>query len=171
MGWLANILARDAKEDDGWVDNPEGFIIPDRLTFDAASRRQVDENGFLHVASSHISKETVNPYYGRDIPGWQALNLEPGRIYQGYRKGEELALSADTFNGLPLLMGHYLESASDPQKEHRVGSLGTDAVFNAPYLDNSLIITDAQAIQAVQDGRAAELSCAYRYEPVFSAGV
>ena len=35
------------------------------LAFDAASARSLDENGFLHVTSSHITKATVNPYYGR----------------------------------------------------------------------------------------------------------
>ena len=31
------------------------------LAFDASSARTVDENGFLHVTSSHITKATVNP--------------------------------------------------------------------------------------------------------------
>ena len=38
------------------------------LAFDASSARTVDENGFLHVTSSHITKATVNPYYGRGNP-------------------------------------------------------------------------------------------------------
>ncbi|MDR2075717.1 MAG: DUF2213 domain-containing protein, partial [Desulfovibrio sp.] len=142
----------------------------DHLTFDTASRRRFDENGFLHVEVSHISKETVNPYYGREIPNWRERGLDPEKIYQGYRSGAELAKGAGTFNGLPLLLGHYPESAEEPQKEHRVGSLGTDAAFNAPYLDNSIIITDADAIEAVESGRAVELSSAYRYEPLFESG-
>ena len=45
---------------------------PDTLSLDAApSMRSKDANGFLHVASSNISKEVVNPYYGREIPGWE----------------------------------------------------------------------------------------------------
>ena len=40
------------------------------LALDAASKRHKDVNGFLHVDASNISKETVNPYYGREIPGW-----------------------------------------------------------------------------------------------------
>ena len=48
------------------------------LTFDAApSQRETDENGFLHVGASHITKATVNPYYGREIPGWQEAGLDP----------------------------------------------------------------------------------------------
>ncbi|HIU17301.1 MAG TPA: hypothetical protein IAB01_02495 [Candidatus Avidesulfovibrio excrementigallinarum] len=34
----------------------------DHLAVDAKSARTVDENGFLYVAKSHISKETVKPY-------------------------------------------------------------------------------------------------------------
>ena len=143
-----------------------------RLALDAsAGNRHFDENGFLHVAVSHISKETVNPYYGREIPGWEALGLDPERIYHGWRAGAELAAGAASFNGLPLLLDHYVDSAAAPQKEHRVGSLGTDAAFRAPYLDNSLIVTDAAAIAAIESGAARELSAAYMYDPVFAPGV
>ena len=44
-------------------------MLKTTIVLDTASRRHKDENGFLHVASSHISKETVNPYYGREVPG------------------------------------------------------------------------------------------------------
>ena len=141
-----------------------------RIALDASSARRFDENGFLHVAASHISKECVNPYYGSEIPGWEELGLDPERVYYGWRAGAELAAGAATFNGLPLLLDHHVDSAAAPQKEHRVGSLGTDAAFVAPYLDNSLIITDATAIEAIESGRCRELSAAYMYEPLFRPG-
>ena len=144
---------------------------PDTLSLDAApSMRSKDANGFLHVASSNISKEVVNPYYGREIPGWEEKGLDPNHIFYGYRAGEELAKAAKTFDGLPLLIDHHIEDAEDPQKEYRVGSLGTDARWEAPYLKNSLIVTDAEAIRAIEDGRMKELSCAYRYEPDWTPG-
>ena len=157
-------------------------MIRTTITLDTASARRLDENGYLHVASSHISKETVNPYYGREVPGWEALELDPERIYQVYRPGEELARGADTFNGLPLHLEHHVDSAENPQKEHRVGSLGTDAAFNAPYLDNSLTITDWAAIVGLDPEKYGEteeekkrpkikeLSAAYIYDPVVEAG-
>ena len=38
------------------------------LTFDSTpSVRTKDENGFLHVALTPISKATVNPYLGKEI--------------------------------------------------------------------------------------------------------
>ncbi|MEG2172366.1 MAG: DUF2213 domain-containing protein [Desulfovibrionaceae bacterium] len=140
------------------------------IAFDSKSQRRMDENGFMHVSLSHISKETVNPYYGREIPDWQNMGLDPERVYQGYRAGEELAQAAATFNGLPLLQGHHVEHAEAPQKEFRVGSLGTNAVYAAPYLDNSLVITDAEAIRAIEQGTSMELSAAYMYDADFTAG-
>ena len=158
-------LFRDATPDE--VKN----MGKDSHAFDfSPSMRTKDENGFLRVASSHISKETVNPYYGREIPGWQELGLDPEHIYYGYRAGDELKKAAHTFDGLPLLLGHHVESAADPQKEYRVGSSGPDARWNEPYLDNSLFITDEAAIRAVEDGTAKEVSCAYLYDPDFTPG-
>ena len=140
------------------------------IAFDAASARTTDANGFLHVAMSNISKEAVNPYYGREIPGWEKEGLDPNKIYQGYRPGDELAKAASTFNGLPILLDHKVDSAADPQKLLRVGSMGTDAVYEAPYLKNSLAFTDAQAIEAIEAEQKVELSSAYRYTPVFEPG-
>lgn len=141
------------------------------FALDATTRRHKDENGFLHVAASHISKECVSPYYGCEIPGWEERGLEPERIYHGYRASSELARAAATFNGLPLLLGHHAESAENPQKEHRIGSLGTEAAFHAPYLDNDIVITDGDAIARVERGETVQLSAAYRYDPVFSPGM
>ena len=139
------------------------------LALDAGeSRRRIDENGFLHVASSHVSKEQVAPYWGREIPGWQELGLDPARLYFGYRPAEELAAAAPTLNGLPILWGHSPESAEEPQMDRRIGSMGTEAAWNPPYLDNSLIFTVGEAIDAITSGRERELSLSYRYDPDFS---
>jgi hypothetical protein len=141
-----------------------------RLAFDRATVRRIDANGFLHVDLCHISKECVNPYHGEEIPGWKKHSLDPDKVYYGYRAGAELTKAAATFNGLPLLRDHYAESAENPQKEHRVGSMGTDAVFAAPYLNNSLTVTDAEAIHDIESGFARELSASYQYDPVFTPG-
>ena len=141
------------------------------LTFDAApSVRHKDENGYLHVAVTPISKAGVNPYLGREIPGAEKLGLDPERIYYGLRHPDELKKAVGTFNGLPLLTDHHPTDAENPAKEYTVGSVGTDAAFEMPYLKNSLTVTDGQAIDDVESGRAKELSCAYRYEPDFTPG-
>ncbi len=106
----------------------------DNIAFDKQSVRSVDANGFLRVGVSNISRECVNPYYGREIPSHVELGLDPEKIYQGYRKGRELEKAASSFSGLPLLLDHHFESADNPQKEYRVGSLGTDVRFETPFL-------------------------------------
>lgn len=140
------------------------------LALDQVTQRHKDDNGFLHVAETNITKEIVNPYYGREIPGWKEAGLDPNRVYYGFRPGEELAKAASSFDGLPLQMGHHPDSAENPQKEHRVGSIGTGTRWEPPYLKAPLIITDQAAIDAVENGRAREISCAYAYTPDFQHG-
>ena len=45
------------------------------------SMRTKDENGFLHVALTPISKATVNPYLGREIPFAEEHGFDPEKIY------------------------------------------------------------------------------------------
>ena len=91
-------------------------------------------------------------------------------IYYVVRDPHELERAAPSFNGLPVLMDHHDVDAENPKKEFTVGSTGTDAVFDGVYLKNSLSITDAEAIRAIEDGTAKEISCAYRFRPDFTAG-
>lgn len=142
------------------------------MTFDAApSARSIDENGFLHVGGSHITKATVNPYYGREIPNWQDAGLDPDKVYYGLRDPKELQASLKTWEGLPLHIEHHIDSADEPEKLTRVGAVGTGAVWNAPYVDAPLTVWDGGAIDAIEDGSFRELSCAYRYDPDFTPGI
>lgn len=141
------------------------------LALDADSRRRIDDNGFMHVESSHITKEQVAPYRGLEIPGWEKLGLDPDRIYSGYRPAEELEKALHTFNGLPIMLMHHTVSANNPKKEYQVGSMATNAQWNAPYVDNGMIFTDAVGIEAVRNGTCREISCAYQYDPDFTPGV
>ncbi len=146
------------------------MTAPRTLTFDAApSARSTDENGFLHVSSSHITKATVNPYYGREIPGWQEAGLDPEAVYYGFRAPEELKKSLPTWQGLPLHIEHHIDSAEEPARLTRVGAVGA-AVWNAPYIDAPLTVWNGDAIAAIEDGSFRELSCAYRYDPDFTPG-
>jgi len=140
------------------------------LAFDR-SARTYDADGRLHVALTNISKATVNPYYGREIPGYKDLGLDADKIYHLLRAPEELAKGSASFNNIPLLSKHIPVSADEPRKELVVGSTGTDAVFNEPFLQNSLVVWDAEAIAGIETKEQCELSCAYRYIPVMSPGV
>ena len=140
------------------------------LALDKSSARTFDENGYMHVSASHITKAVVNPYYGNEIPGWEERGLEPDKIYYGYRDPEELKESLSSWAGLPLHVEHHIDSADDPQKLTRVGAVGTEVVWNAPYIDAPLTIWDGEAIKAVENGSYRELSCAYRYDPDWTPG-
>ena len=144
------------------------------IALDKGTARHTDANGFLHVDGCNISKATVNPYLGQEIPNWEALGLERGKKYMILRPPDELKKAAATFNNLPLMNKHIpLDkfNLEDPKiKEHYVGSTGTDAVFKFPYLINSLVIHTATAIKEVEDEVKQELSCAYRYQIVMESG-
>lgn len=144
-----------------------------RFAFDR-SGRSYDADGRLHVRVSNISKATVNPYRGDEIPGHEALGLDPMRVYYLLRHPDELAAGAVTFNNLPLLSQHvpvtaYGEDSHMPGLV--VGSLGTDAEYDHPYLRNSLVVWSGPAIEAIEQREMQELSCAYRYEPDMTRGV
>ena len=127
------------------------------------SLRSYDQDGRLHVESSNISKATVNPYYGSEIPNYQQLGLEPKKVYYLLRDPEELEKAAPTFNNLPLLSKHIPVSADEPKKEVIAGTTGSDTVFEDGYLKCSLAVWDAEAIAGIESGEQMELSSAYRY--------
>ena len=144
----------------------------DLIAFDRASVRTMDDNGFLHVKISPFTKEQVAPYYGREIPGYRELGLDPDKIYYGYRPAEELSKpeTVASINGIPVQLRHHAEFADAPARETRVGATGTDAEWRAPYLMNSLTIFDADAQKAINSGALRELSMAYHYRPEMQAG-
>lgn len=142
---------------------------------DLASVRRVDEQGFLHVDVTNISKATVNGYLGSEIPDGAALGLAPDRIYQLLRDPKELEKAASTFNNLPILRDHQPVASNDYPKDLIIGSTGTEAVYDEPYLKNSIVIWTAQDIADIESKKKCEISCGYRYrviiEPGFYQGV
>lgn len=144
----------------------------EKIALDAQSKRTYDENGFLHVSISPLTRVQVAPYRGCEIPGWQELGLEPERVYRGYRPASELSKpdTVESVNGIPIQLAHHMDYADNPAKNTRVGSTGTDGAFHPPFLTNSLHIQDKNAIDRINDGSMRELSLAYRYKPVFTPG-
>ena len=142
----------------------------DKNTIAQDSARSYDKDGRLHVAVSNISKATVNPYYGSEIPNYQQLGLEPKKVYYLLRDPEELEKAAPTFNNLPLLSKHIPVSADEPQKEVIAGTTGSDTVFEDGYLKCSLAVWDAEAIAGIESGEQVELSSAYHYTADMTAG-
>lgn len=144
----------------------------DNFSIDKDSVRTVDDNGFLHVAVSPVTKEQVAPYYGHEIPNHEELGFESDVIYHGYRPASELSKpdTIQSLNGIPIQFEHHADYANAPAKDTRIGSTGDDAKWEAPYLTNSLHFHDAKAIDRIKDGSMRELSLAYRYTPVKKEG-
>lgn len=133
------------------------------FAFDRASVRTYDADGMLHVSSTPISKSNVCVYYGKEIPDAEALGLIPDKAYRLLRDPEELRKAAPTFNNKPVLNKHLPFTVVNPPKESIVGSTGTDARFEAPYLYNSMGIHDLDSIMGVETERQKEISSSYRY--------
>jgi len=140
-----------------------------KLAFDRSARR-IDVDGRLHVDRSHISKSNISPYYGSEVPGFDVLGLEPEKVYRLLRDPVELERAAPTFARLPILSKHVPTTVDDPQTELVVGAIGSNVIFEAPYLDADLCVWDAAAIAGIETEKIRELSCAYRYVPVMEAG-
>jgi hypothetical protein len=141
------------------------------IALDRDSVRRTDQYGRLHVAVSHLTKATVNPYKGSEIPSYQRLDLDPGRVYQLLRDPAELQKAVPSFNNIPILDRHVPVTAADSKRERVVGSTGTDAAWHDPYIDNSLVFWDEQAIADVENGTLRELSAAYGYDPDMTPGI
>lgn len=140
-----------------------------RLALDK-SARVVDADGRLHVGKSHISKAQISPYYGKEIPGFEALGLRPDMVYRLLRDPVELERGAATFARLPILSEHVPVTVDAPRPDLVVGAIGSEITFSAPYLDADLCVWDATAIAGIETDKVRELSCAYRYVPVMEPG-
>lgn len=149
---------------------PEPVATHDGLAMDRNSVRTFDQDGHLRVEMTPISKANVCPYYGREIPDFEALGLDPEGVYRLYRDADELAKAALSFVGKPLLLKHIPVSAKDHPREAVVGALGDAVEFHAPYLIAPLSIWDGAAIALIESDRQKELSSSYRYRADMTPG-
>lgn len=140
-----------------------------KLAFDRSVRRY-DQDGRLRVEISPITKATVNPYYGREIPDYEGLGLDPAKVYYLLRDPLELEQAVNSFNNIPLLIKHQPVSADDHPKELVVGTTGSHARWSDPYIEVDLTVWDAAAIAGIESKEQTELSSAYRYQADMTAG-
>ena len=134
-----------------------------KLIFDTKnSNREKDANGFLHVKNCHCTKVQIAQYLGCEI----SKDLIADKVYNVFRPEEELkkAETIQSLNGVPLQLEHHDDTAEKPAQYTRIGATGTDAVFEFPYLSNSLHFFNQKAIDLIESGEKCELSIGYDCE-------
>lgn len=136
--------------------------------FDKKSARSFDADGRMRVRDCVISVGEINPYYGREIPNFKALGLDPNKVYDLYRDPAELERAAPSFNG-PLMIRHVAQTANEPRKEY-IGGTVYDVRFVDGKVRADLLVMDQQAIDYVQSGELADLSSSYRYTADMTPG-
>jgi hypothetical protein len=159
--WAANlkIVGISRAPDDAWP------------VFDEKSVRSYSPEGHLHIEKANISKANVSPYRGAEIPNWRGLGLEPDKVYQMLRHPDELKKAAATFNNKPLLSRHVAISADDINPDDVMGTTGSSATYEHPYLTNSLAVWRRPGIDDVEQDLKRQLSSSYRYRADMSPGV
>lgn len=134
------------------------------------SLRTISVDGRLHLKTSNISKANICPYLGKEIPDFEALGLDPNKVYKLLRCPEELAKAADTFNNIPILSKHVPVNAVDHHPELVIGATGTHSKFSDPYLSNALVFWVKKNIDGILEDKIKELSSAYRYRADMTPG-
>lgn len=140
------------------------------IAFDE-SARSIDESGHLRVSRTVLSMADVNPYFGREIPGFEALGLDPDRIYNMLRDPVELEKSADTAKGKQILLKHTYVDSKTVEKDLTVGAIGSDIVYEDGKLYGDLTWWDEQAIDLIDSGKMEQLSYSYYFDPDMTPGV
>lgn len=134
------------------------------------SARVLDLDGRLHVDEANICQGKIDEYYGDEIngamgaePGW--VMLDPKRRYRLYRDPKELAKpeTVKSANGIPILGEHVQTDAKNHKYNETIGSTGTTARFDHPFVKNGLNFWPQKAIDDIDDGSKAQLSPGYRY--------
>jgi hypothetical protein len=148
----------------------DAALVRPLLALDRDSVREFDKEGRLHIATANICKACVSPYKGSEIPGWENLNLDPGRVYQMYRPPDVLKTATPTINGIQILRKHTPVNSEDHMPWDVVGAVGTTAKFVDPFIQNGLTIWSADDIEEIKSGKKRELSPGYFYVPVMEAG-
>ena len=134
------------------------------------SVRHKDSNGHLIVDRTCITKAAINPYRGQEIPNWQALGLDPNKIYMLLRCPTELQRALPTFQGLQLLERHTPVSSEEPEKDSTVGSIGTVVEMDGDNVYSSLRVYDQNAIDLIESEKLNQLSAGYAYTADMTGG-
>jgi uncharacterized protein len=137
----------------------------------ASVRRRYDADGRLHVYKAKLTRTSVNPYKGSEIPNWKSLGLDRDRVYQMLRDPKELRNAAASFSALPLMSEHVQVSSEGHPPGLIIGALAMDAAFVDPDLFCSIAVWNRDAIEAIESNELRQLSCGYAYKADMTPGI
>jgi uncharacterized protein len=143
--------------------------IHNSLAMDSA--RELDKFGKMYVRDNRISKACISDYYGKEIPGYRELKLDPDKLYRLFRDPVEIEKAVNSFKGIPVLLGHPNDDNTSPLADLAVGSVMDDVRFEFPYLVASIAVWDQGAQAGIETGIQKELSPSYSYTPDVTPGV
>lgn len=143
---------------------------PLRLAFDRSLRSR-DPFGRMKVEWTNVSKANVCPYLGREIPGYQQLGLDAGKVYNLWRHPDELKKAAATWDMIPVLDEHIVVDAANPEKDLIAGTTGTGSKFEYPYLKTPMAVWVGDSIGGIVQRKKRQLSSGYGYRPDMTPGV
>ena len=142
-----------------------------KMALDKDSVQERDRDGRLHVSETNVCKASIDGYLGAEIPDPDGtLNLDPNRIYQLFRSPEELEKAVATANGMPLLRKHIPVSAEDHQPWDVIGSMGTAARWDDPFIKNGLTVWSGDDIKKIENKKKFALSPGYHYQANMQPG-
>lgn len=136
-----------------------------------ASGAVLTPNGYLSVPA-RIARDGVQEYFAIEL-GDLFRDREWDDIIRLYRPPEEVfaADSLASFNRLPVTDNHPWEDVTAANwKEHAVGMTEGEAKQDGRFVSQTLLITDAGAVNDVQRGKR-ELSAGWTFIPDMSPGV
>lgn len=140
------------------------------LALDKDSVRDIDKDGRMHVETANICKACVSPYVGHEIPRWEELGLDPSKVYKMLRHPDEIEKAASTANGIQLLQKHVPVDADDHKPYDTIGTVGSKAKWEHPFLKNSLHVWTKPGIDDIESERKRELSPGYHYDADMTPG-
>lgn len=128
------------------------------------SEKMVDVDGRLHVSDAPLTKACISEYLGAEIPdGTEKFGLDPNKRYKLFRAPDELEKAVDSFNRIPVLSRHQPVNADNHPEELVIGTTGSEAFWDPPYIRNSITFWTRDAIDRIESGKARQISAAYRY--------
>jgi uncharacterized protein len=133
------------------------------IAFDR-SMRSKDADGRLYIEKTVLSVANVCDYLGREVTDWEALGLEPEKVYRVYRPAEELQKAAPLWENQPLMMRHVAVSAEAPVKDSIIGTV-SNVSFENPNLYGSLGVWDQAGIDLIESGKQEQISCGIILRP------